>query len=230
MPTEKFRDPATGQFVPLLGSGITQADADTRYIEKPGVIKMYGGDAPPPGYLTCMGQSVTQFGYPALYAVIGTKFGVGDGDGYSFSLPDMRARMPIGVSATNPDPQIQVVGKIGGTNVRDSLNHYHNNGSLTTPDHYHTLNDAGGASIVMGTSAVLASRRVGGVSFTEGYRSNATAGTPIGGQTNATPLQGAAVNSQHSLKVSGTTDWVMAWAATDAVRPYFTTLNFIIKY
>lgn len=62
----------------------------------PGEITMYGGATAPTGWLICDGGAVSRTSYGNLFAVVGTNFGAGDGS-TSFSLPDMRGRLPLGV-------------------------------------------------------------------------------------------------------------------------------------
>lgn len=52
-------------------------------------------DTAPSGYLLCFGQAVSRNAYAALFAVIGTTFGTGDGK-TTFNLPDLRGRVPLG--------------------------------------------------------------------------------------------------------------------------------------
>jgi microcystin-dependent protein len=53
----------------------------------------------PGGYLLCNGQFVSRTAYAALFSVIGTTFGVGDGS-TTFNLPNYVNRMPFGANAT----------------------------------------------------------------------------------------------------------------------------------
>lgn len=50
----------------------------------------------PPGWLNCLGQAVHRVTYRALFAVIGTAYGVGDG-ATTFNVPDFRGRASFGV-------------------------------------------------------------------------------------------------------------------------------------
>jgi microcystin-dependent protein len=52
-----------------------------------GTILMYGSITPPAGYLNCNGAAVSRTTYAALFAVIGTTFGAGNGT-TTFGLPD----------------------------------------------------------------------------------------------------------------------------------------------
>lgn len=58
----------------------------------PGTIAWFSGDTPPDGFLVCNGAEVSRESYAALFAVIGTKFGDGDGS-TTFNLPDLRGAL-----------------------------------------------------------------------------------------------------------------------------------------
>lgn len=60
-----------------------------------GVWMHYGGDVAPDGWLLCSGQAVSRTTYSELFAVIGTKFGAGDGS-TTFNVPDKRGRVDVG--------------------------------------------------------------------------------------------------------------------------------------
>lgn len=62
---------------------------------KPGVIEMFGAAAAPAGYLECDGAAVSRATYAALFAVIGTVHGVGDG-ATTFNVPDLRGEFVRG--------------------------------------------------------------------------------------------------------------------------------------
>lgn len=58
-----------------------------------GVIKLFAGDTPPEGHLVCNGAAVSRTAYPELFAVIGTRYGAGDGVS-TFNLPNTEDRFP----------------------------------------------------------------------------------------------------------------------------------------
>lgn len=60
-----------------------------------GAILPHAGTSPPSGYLLCSGQAVSRSTYAALFAVISTTYGTGDGS-TTFNLPDLRGRVPGG--------------------------------------------------------------------------------------------------------------------------------------
>lgn len=69
--------------------------------ERVGVIKMYSSSTAPSGYLNCDGSAVSRTTYANLFAVTSTTYGTGDGS-TTFNLPDLKARFPLGYSASAP--------------------------------------------------------------------------------------------------------------------------------
>lgn len=61
-----------------------------------GEIFAMAGTNTPTHALQCGGQTLSRSSYPELFTVIGTTYGVGDDDGETFSLPDLRGRVPGG--------------------------------------------------------------------------------------------------------------------------------------
>jgi microcystin-dependent protein len=61
----------------------------------PGMVRMFGGPNIPTGWLACDGSPVSRTTYAALYAAIGTYWGVGDNIN-TFNVPDLRGRSPLG--------------------------------------------------------------------------------------------------------------------------------------
>ena len=53
----------------------------------------------PAGYLNCDGTAVSRSTYSALFALIGTTYGAGDGSS-TFNVPNLASRMAIGKSGT----------------------------------------------------------------------------------------------------------------------------------
>lgn len=54
-----------------------------------GAIQPYAGASAPVGWLMCSGQAVSRTTYAALFAVVGSAFGAGDGS-TTFNVPDLR--------------------------------------------------------------------------------------------------------------------------------------------
>ena len=142
-----------------------------------GVVKAFAGSTAPDGWLLCNGQAVSRSEYAALFAVIGTTYGAGDGS-TTFLLPDMRNRMPIGADAEST----YVLGNTGG-----SVNH-----SLPlTEDGYAKICMVGGGSVAPNT-VYIGSKRIRNVSKYNFTSMSAASNTSGGGKdtTFATPLGG----------------------------------------
>lgn len=143
------RDGATAMAAPLLLVGDPLADnhaATKAYVDAilpVGVILPYGGVAAPAGrWAVANGAALATASYPQLFAVIGYRYG---GSGGSFNLPNLAARVPIGVDATQT--RFDTTGKIGGSFAAVNLAHTHTinhdhaqvTSSGATAGHTHTM-------------------------------------------------------------------------------------------
>jgi microcystin-dependent protein len=131
-----------------VGTNTTQI-ATTAFVQAAGLvgeIKMWGTASAPTGYLLCDGSSVSTTTYAALFAVIGYTFG---GSGASFTLPDYRGRMPIGVSGS------YALAATGGSANATLVSHTHTATSVVTdPGHFHNSTN-NGATNGFGAGAAL---------------------------------------------------------------------------
>jgi len=86
----------------------------------------------PTGFLLCNGAAVSRTTYAALFAIVGTIFGAGDGS-TTFTLPDYRDRMPVGAGTTYS------ANSLGGS--KDAVLPSHNHtATVTDPGHSHQIN------------------------------------------------------------------------------------------
>lgn len=60
-----------------------------------GAVIPYAGSAAPAGWLLCGGQAVSRSDYAALFSIIGTTYGAGNGS-TTFNVPDLRGRVVAG--------------------------------------------------------------------------------------------------------------------------------------
>lgn len=67
----------------------------------PGEIVAYGGPSAPAGWLLCDGSLVDRDQFSALFAIIGTAYGPGDGL-TTFKLPDLVGAFPFGSDSGHP--------------------------------------------------------------------------------------------------------------------------------
>jgi microcystin-dependent protein len=81
-----------------------------------GSMLAYGGPTAPTGWLLCYGQAVSRTTYAALFAVLGTAYGVGDGAS-TFNLPDKRGRVSIGADNMGGSAAGNVTSAVSGINA-----------------------------------------------------------------------------------------------------------------
>lgn len=113
-------------------SGITTATtrtytgpnaSGTLQLEVPGMMVMYGGAAAPSGWLLCDGSAVSRTTYAALFAVLSTTYGVGDGS-TTFNLPDTRGVFVRGAGSQTIS-SITYTGTRGTTQGDQFQGHFH---------------------------------------------------------------------------------------------------------
>lgn len=60
-----------------------------------GTVLSFAGSTAPTDWLLCAGQAVSRTTFAALFAVVGTTYGAGDGS-TTFNVPDLRGRVAAG--------------------------------------------------------------------------------------------------------------------------------------
>lgn len=76
-----------------------------------GVVMPYAGSNSPSGYLLCDGAAVSRTTYAALFAVISTNYGAGDGT-TTFNVPNLKGRVPAGLDSAQAE--FAVLAATGG--------------------------------------------------------------------------------------------------------------------
>ena len=116
------------------------------FIYPAGVISPYAGTAAPEGFLLCNGNAVSRSTYAALFNIIGTSYGSGNGT-TTFNVPNMIGRVPVGCQPESG--YFNALGDQGGvTDVTLSVgqmpSHNHNGTTDSAGTHTHTSNAVGG--------------------------------------------------------------------------------------
>jgi microcystin-dependent protein len=236
---------------PSAGQVLTRNSGNTAWInqslsvpaETPaGVISQFAGSSAPTGYLLCQGQAISRTTYSALFAVVGTTYGSGNGS-TTFNLPDLRTRVPVG---QNGSGTFATLGAIGGNETRalDVANlpsHTHSFSATTSSDgaHTHTYSGTtsttgahqhnifiGGTILAYGNSAagfgggagVMFGGNNGFLAGTNGDHAHTFSGTTSGASTN------------HTHTVSGTTGGGSGTANAFGILQPYIVLNYIIKF
>lgn len=192
-----------------------------------GSLQAFAGASAPTGYLLCDGSAVSRTTYAALFAAVGTAWGVGNGS-TTFNLPDFRGKVIVGAGGsfslaatggeashtlTNtelPNVTVNVSGTLSGSTDAGGA-HTH---TVTDPGHSHSVSSgysgAGTAGNVSGASGPTTNLSTG----------SATTGITIGSASTHTHTLSASVSA------SGTTGG--GGAAHNNMQPY-AVANVIIK-
>jgi len=105
----------------------------------------------PSGYLECNGQAVSRSTYSALFAIVGTTYGAGDGSS-TFNVPDLQDRCVVSKSnnkalaSTGGAETVTKTGNVGGSTANATLStpqlasHSHSGGGNTSPPGSYTPN------------------------------------------------------------------------------------------
>jgi microcystin-dependent protein len=80
----------------------------------------------PSGFLECNGQTVSRSTYAALFAIVGTTYGAGDGSS-TFAVPNLGDNVPVGKSnnkalgSTGGANTVTSTGNVGGSTANATL-------------------------------------------------------------------------------------------------------------
>lgn len=114
-----------------------------------GVIAPYAGSSAPTGWLLCDGSAVSRTTYAALFSIISTTYGTGNGS-TTFNLPDLTGRIVAGKEASATRLTSGGSGVDGGTLGATGGSQTHTltaaqsaaltyTSSVTDPGHTHTI-------------------------------------------------------------------------------------------
>jgi microcystin-dependent protein len=190
------------------------------FIAPVGSMWMYGGSSAPSGWLFCDASAVSRTTYSALYTIIGTTFGSGDGS-TTFNLPDLKGRTPIGAGTGSGLTARARGDKVGEENhalsTAELASHGHSVSatsdnqtptvSITDPGHTHAV--AGPDQANSGSTRLAA-----------GSTSSATG-------SNTTGITASQSAHSHTITVSQSN--AGSGTAHNTMQPSI-CLNFIIKY
>ena len=155
----------------------------------------------PSGFLECDGTAVSRTTYAALFAIVGTTYGVGDGS-TTFNVPDLQDNVPVGKSnnkalaSTGGANTVTSTGNVAGSTANATLS------TAQLANHSHTF-------------TVSNSNQSGG--------GNVSIDRPALSQANpATSSTGSSSGHAHNMSAN------FAGDATSVIQPYLTII-YIIK-
>ena len=111
----------------LIAGGTLFADTPV------GTINAYGGASAPDGWMLCQGQAISRTDYAELFAIIGERFGTGDGS-TTFNVPDMRESVPKGAGLqglNTVEAHLDADGLAVGEFLDDRIQDHRHNNQLT---------------------------------------------------------------------------------------------------
>lgn len=100
-----------------------------------GTVLAFAASAAPSGYLECDGAAVSRTTYSALFAVIGTTYGTGDGS-TTFNLPDLRGEF---VRGWDHGKGTDAARALGSAQSSANLAHTHTGTTGSDGTHSHTI-------------------------------------------------------------------------------------------
>lgn len=192
------------------------------------------------GWLLCNGQAIAKASFPRLYQVIGNRFGSTD---TTFSLPDLRGKMPMG--ATSDIPLFAIGGAAAITLTVDQLpEHGHaindpgHNHTFTPAPHGHTISDPGhthavtdpghthAAAAVNADSAAPTGLADGAMSGASG---SSTTGISVNSATTGLSLGSASAGGSISSQVTGLTVLETGNGEAIPALPPYIAVNWMVR-
>ena len=188
----------------------TRYDFDGQYLTdvegvNTGIIVPWSDSTLPSGFLACDGTAVSRTTYAALFSVVGTNYGAGDGS-TTFNVPDLTDRTCLGKSpgkaqfSTGGANTVTTTGNVGGSSGNTTLS------TPQLPSHTHPSGGSRGTFLP-------------GQAETWVTGGGGTAGSNSGGSTGSTGSGGG-----HGHTFAGN----FTGGADSVLQPYL-TLTYIIK-
>lgn len=189
----------------------------------PGTISAFGGDIAPDGWLPCDGLKISRSTYSALFAAIGTIWGVGDGAS-TFNLPDLRDRFLIGAGL------VYNLAALGGS-ASQTLD------IANLPAHNHLINDPGHTHTFTGTPHTHNITDPGHVHSSATPASNGTAGAAgvgatagnTGSATTGITINNATAGGTNSTSTTGITTGNTGSNTPFSILPPYAGVFYMIK-
>jgi microcystin-dependent protein len=178
-----------------------------------GEIALWATSTAPTGWLIADGSTVSRSTYSALFAVISTTYGVGDGS-TTFGLPNLKGKVPVGRDSS--DVAFDTMGETGGVKTNALVV-----GNL--PAHTHDSPSSSSSSTSLTNASAVVVEGAGNALLLNGAQ-----GLETYGPYNAVSVT-ASTTTTTTTTVSGGGNGTATGTAFDNLQPYI-TLNYIIRF
>ena len=168
----------------------------------------------PSGYLECNGAAVSRTTYAALFAIIGTNYGTGNGSS-TFNLPDLRGEFVRGFdNGRGADSGRSIASSQGASNA--SHNH-----SISASGTTSTRSLTGSVNVISESFAGFGGSATGVFTKKGGFNAGGTPGGPDSNNCGGFDMD---ASHNHTVTVSGTTG-----SQGSEARPRNVAMMYIIK-
>ena len=168
----------------------------------------------PSGYLECNGAAVSRTTYAALFAIIGTNYGTGNGSS-TFNLPDLRGEFVRGFdNGRGADSGRSIASSQGASNA--SHNH-----SISASGTTSTKSLTGSVNVISESFAGFGGSATGVFTKKGGFNAGGTPGGPDSNNCGGFDMD---ASHNHTVTVSGTTG-----SQGSEARPRNVAMMYIIK-
>ena len=168
----------------------------------------------PTGYLECNGAAVSRTTYAALFAIIGTNYGTGNGSS-TFNLPDLRGEFVRGFdNGRGADSGRSIASSQGASNA--SHNH-----SISASGTTSTKSLTGSVNVISESFAGFGGSATGVFTKKGGFNAGGTPGGPDSNNCGGFDMD---ASHNHTVTVSGTTG-----SQGSEARPRNVAMMYIIK-
>lgn len=196
----------------------TSHDYKIRIYNPIGEITMWATSTAPTGWLIADGSAISRSTYSALWGVLGTSYGAGDGS-TTFNLPNLKGRFPVGRDATQVE--FDTLGETGGSKTSALV-------VANLPAHTHIVDNNTVDRVTRLTAHTANGFATGIQPATMG--GGLLAGTAGFGFSNTTEGMAVAHETEHTHTISSSGGNGTATGDTFSNLAPYIAINFIIRF
>lgn len=182
---------ASADLLEIEQGGVSKSIASSFVAMPVGAMSPFAGASAPSGWFICDGMATSRSTYVALFTIIGTTWGSGDGS-TTFNIPDMREKVPVGIGTSGT--LITSTGSAVSANDVYTLAQFKDD---QMQGHFHTQKTLQKENVGMAsTGSSYYWDAQAGTNVSNAVQSNITTIAPITDGTNGTPRTGSATRGK----------------------------------